>query len=227
MVRTIPSDTLEMLRAVDSPTVSNAIENLRVRDHREGFTSSRVRCLFPELGVTLGYAVTATVDSTGPGPVQVGRGLRTVCELLEATPKPAILIVQDVGPEQGRAATLGEYAAKLFHRVGAIAYITDGAVRDVNEVRALGFACFAMGTSVSHGNPRFVDVGESVELDGMLVRPGDLIHADANGVLNVPLDVAESLPDQVSVVRALERGAMELIDSPDFTLDEALKRMGQ
>ncbi len=226
MTHTIPADTLEALRAVDSPTVSNAIEELNVRDHREGFAGSRVRCLFPELGVTLGYAVTATLDSTGPGPVDVGRGLRSFCEILEAAPKPAVVIVQDVGPRPARAAMFGEYAAKLFRRLGAVAFITDGAVRDTHEVRALEFACFAGGTSVSHGNPRYVEIGNPIEIDGMPVRTGELIHADVNGLLNVPLEIAEALPDQVAKVRETERAAMAVIDSPEFTLDRALRGMG-
>lgn len=226
MKTVLSPEVFAALRSVDSPTLSNAIEEFRVRELTAGFTGSRVRCLFPELGVTLGYAVTAQVDSTSPGPRQIGLGLRQLAELVDASPKPVVLVYQDIGPRPGGAAFFGEFAARLLMRIGAVGLVTDGAIRDVNEVRALGFPYFAAGATVSHGNPRLVRVGVPVVVDGLYVEPGDLIHADVNGVMSVPLDIAARLPAQVEQVRALEREAFHFIQSPSFTLDAALKRMG-
>ncbi len=226
MATLLDDTTFAALKAVDSPTVSNAIEELGVRDHQEGFAGSRVRCMLPELGVTLGYAVTAQIDTTGPGPIEVGRGMREFTELMAAAPKPVVVVVQDIGPRRGRAAMFGDYAATVYGALGAVAFVTDGAIRDVEPLREMGFACFAAGTSVSHGNPRRVTMDIPIEIDGMVVEPGDLIHGDANGLLNVPLASAKDLPAQIEHVRATEKAAMDLLRGSDASIDEALRRMG-
>ncbi len=219
-------ELLTFLRSVDSPTLSNAIEAFAVRDLVIGFTGHRIRCLFPELGVTLGYAVTVQVDTTSPGPKAIGAGLRHLTELVEASPKPVVLVFQDIGARPGGAASFGEFAATLLQRLGAEALVTDGAVRDVHEVRTVGFQYFAAGTVVSHGNPRLARIGVPVVVDGLYVEPGDLIHGDINGVLSVPRTIADGLPAEVERIRALEREALDFIRGPDFTRDAALKRMG-
>jgi 4-hydroxy-4-methyl-2-oxoglutarate aldolase len=223
---TLSNEIFEALRGIDSPTLSNAIERLSVRDLITGFTGPRIRCLFPELGITLGYAVTAQVDSTSPGPRSIGTGLRQLAELVEVSPKPVVLVCQDIGPRPGCGAMFGEFAATLMMRLGTVALVCNGAVRDVSEVRALGFQYFAAGSVVSHGNPRILRIGVPVVVDQLYVEPGDLIHGDINGVLSVPLNIAHQLPAEVEKVRDLEREAFNFIKGPDFTLDSALKRMG-
>ena len=104
--------------------------------------------------------------------------------------------------------------------------VADGAIRDVNEVKALGMHCFALGTAASHGNPRRVTWGMPVVVDGMYVETGDLIHGDVNGVITVPLEIADKLPAEVEKIRELEREAFDFMKSPDFTMDAGLKRMG-
>jgi 4-hydroxy-4-methyl-2-oxoglutarate aldolase len=226
MHKTLSPELLAALSRVDGPTLSNAIEALHVRDLLTGFAGHRVRCLFPELGVTTGYAVTAQVDTTSEGAPAIGAGMREFMGLIDSSPKPVVVVYQDVGPRPGGAAFLGDYSANLMKRLGVAAFVCDGAIRDINEVRALGLACFALGTTVSHGNPRRVRINVPVTVDGLHVEPGDLIHCDPNGVLSVPLDVADKLMAEVAKVRALEREAIDFIRGPDFTLDAALKRMG-
>ena len=226
MSEPLSPELLAFLRSVDSPTLSNAIEAFDVRDLVTGFTGHKIRCLYPELGVTLGYAVTVQVDTTSPGPKAIGAGLRHLTELVEASPKPVVLVFQDIGARPGGAASFGEFAATLLQRLGAEALVTDGAVRDVHEVRAIGFQYFAAGTVVSHGNPRLARIGEPVVVDGMYVEPGDLIHGDINGVLSVPPSIVDRLQAEVEKIRALEREAFAFVRGPDFTRDAALKRMG-
>jgi regulator of RNase E activity RraA len=217
-------DLLAKLAATDSPTVSNAIEATGVRPLIEGFAGPRVRCLFPQLGVMVGYAVTVQIDTTSPGPPAIGVGLRELTELVEASPKPVVLVYQDIGPKPGGAAIFGEYAARLMMRLGAVGVVTDGSVRDVLEVEALGMHYFSAGAVASHGNPRLVRVGVPVVVDGLYVEPGDLIHGDANGILKVPLEVVADLPPIIDRVRTGERTTFDFLESPEFTRDEALRR---
>ncbi len=226
MNKILSPKVLEVLQEVDSPTVSNAIEALHVRDLITGFAGYGIRCMFPELGVTVGYAITAEVDTTSSGPAAIGRGLREFTKRVEASPKPVVLVYQDVGPRPGGAACIGSYSATLMKRLGAVALVCNGAIRDVNELRALGFQCFALGSAASHGNPRRVRWGGPVVVDGLRVESGDLIHGDRNGVISVPSNIAQKLPAEIDKIRAVEEAAVDLIKSPDFTLDAALKRMG-
>ncbi|MSO23495.1 MAG: RraA family protein [Acidobacteria bacterium] len=223
---TVSTKVFEALQSTDSPTLSNAIERLNVRDLITGFAGPRVRCMFPDFETTLGYAVTAQVDSTSPGSRAIGAGFRQLAELVEASPKPVVLVYQDIGPRPAGAAIFGEFSAALMKRLGTIALVSDGAVRDVKEVMKLGFQYFASSIVVSHGNPRILRIDVPVVVDGLYVEPGDLIHGDINGVLSVPVEIAHQLPEQVEQVRRLEREAFEFMKGPDFTLDAALKRLG-
>jgi 4-hydroxy-4-methyl-2-oxoglutarate aldolase len=220
----LDADLFAKLAATDSPTLSNAIEATNARPLIEGFAGPDVRCLFPQLGVMLGYAVTVQIDTTSPGPPAIGVGLRELTERVEASPQPTVLVYQDIGPRRGGAAIFGEYAARLMMRLGAVGVVTDGAVRDVPEVEALGMHYFARGSVVSHGNPRLVRVGVPVVIDGLYVETGDLIHGDANGILKVPIAVAADLPPIIDRVRTGEHATFEFLKSPEFTRDEALRR---
>jgi regulator of RNase E activity RraA len=111
-------------------------------------------------------------------------------------------------------------------RLGAVGMVTDGGLRDVHEVRRLGFAYFARYVVVSHGNFGVVDVGEPVRLDGQEIKTGDILHGDANGIVIVPREVLEGLPEAVEKVRTRERATMEFVNSPEYTIAEARKRAG-
>jgi regulator of RNase E activity RraA len=222
----VSAEVFQMLHNVDSPTLSKAIEAYNLRDRLTGYAGYRVRCLFPELGVTLGYAVTAHVDRTSPLPRVSSAPLRELAKLVEDSPKPVVLVFQDTGPRPGYAATFGYFGVALMRHLGAVALVCDTAVKDVNRVRALGFQYFALGSVVSHGYPRIVRMGAPVVVDGLYVEQGDLIHGDANGVLSVPLEIADQLAPEAARLRQLEDAAVLSIDRPDFTLEATLKGYG-
>jgi 4-hydroxy-4-methyl-2-oxoglutarate aldolase len=214
------------LRTLDGPTLSNAIETFHVRDRLTGYAGYRVRCLFPDLGVTLGYAVTAQVDRTSPYPPANKAPLHQLAELVEACPKPVVLVFQDIGPRPGYAASFGAFGVALMQRLGAVALVCDTAVKDLDRVRELGFQLFALGSVVSHGYPRIIRMGVPVVVDGLYVEPGDLIHGDANGVLSIPLQIADKVAAEARRLREVESETLRYVVSREFTLDGALKRMG-
>ena len=216
---------LAFLRDVDSPTIANAIEPFKLRDRCEGFLGGSIRCLFPDLGVMLGYALTVTMTSeVGPPP---GReGYWRMWEALEQAPKPAVVVVQDVSRAPTRCAYFGEVMATIAWRLGAVGVVTDGGVRDLPEVRAIGLHYFAPHPVVSHGNFRIVDVGVSIQLDGQTVETGDLLHGDVNGIVVVPPAAIDRLPEVVEQVRARERRTMEFVKSADFTIEGLKKVVG-
>lgn len=214
----LTQEQLDFLRGVDSPTIANAIEPFKVRDRCDGFIGGTIRCMFPELGVMLGYALTVTMTSK-PGPVASRAGYWRMWEALEKAPSPAVVVVQDVSGAPSRCAYFGEVMATLAKRLGAVGIVTDGGVRDVDEVRAMGVHYFAPFPVVSHGNFEIVDVGVPVTLDGQVVRTGDLLHGDANGIVIVPPEVVADLPAAVARIREREQRMIAYIKSDEFTLE--------
>ena len=215
---TLTETDLAFLRSVDSPTVANALERLQLRDRSEGYIGGGVACAFPELGTMVGSALTVTVGNA------VGRGARPdgywhLWETLDALSGPTVIVMKDVSGTPRRVAYAGEIMASLAQRLGAVGIVTDGALRDLDEVRAKGFHYFMRHAVVSHADFELSRVGEPVLLDGQLVRTGDILHGDTNGIVIVPADALPALPAAVEGVRASERRDLDFIDGPDFTLE--------
>lgn len=219
MTTRLSVEQLEELRSVDSPTVANAIEAFKVRDDTQGFLGMDVNCLTPEFGVMVGYAVTATANSMTPGRPRNRQGHMRFFEAIAAAPRPAVLVVQDVGPKRTHACFLGDVIASLSRRLGAIGIVTDGGVRDLDGVRPLGFHVFAAGLVVAHGTFNIEEVGIPVELSGVRIQPGDLIHGDASGVTTIPLEVADKVVAECQKVRERETGLRDYAHSREFSLE--------
>jgi 4-hydroxy-4-methyl-2-oxoglutarate aldolase len=213
---------IEFLKTIDTPTLANAIELLKVRPQSEGFTPLGIRALFPEFGRMCGYAVTAQVETmTQGGPFDI-RQFIELYRTFEASPKPAVVVLQEVGGQGDYAAHCGEVMATFFTRLGAIGLVSDCAVRDLPEVHALGFHYFARGSVASHANFRIVRSGVPVQVAGMVVRPGDILHGDMNGLLSVPQAEVDALSRAVDQVRSRERRLMEFVRGDGFSLDGVL-----
>jgi 4-hydroxy-4-methyl-2-oxoglutarate aldolase len=211
------SDWIDYLKSVDAPTLANAIELLNLRPRHEGFTPLDVRCLFPELGRMVGYAVTAQVETVSTSePFDITR-FTELYQLVEASPKPAVIALQEIGGHPDFAAHAGEVMSTIFQRLGAVGLVSDCGVRDLPEVRALGFHYFARGSVASHANFRIARVGVPVNIRGLTVRPGDILHGDENGLLLVPHGIEEQLPAKVDEVRAKEGKLLEYVRSAGFS----------
>jgi 4-hydroxy-4-methyl-2-oxoglutarate aldolase len=216
---------LSFLTSVDSPTIANAIERFKVRPLTEGFIGGEVRCSFPELGSMVGRALTVTMRNPGDRPAS-RQGYWRMWEQLEATAGPTVLMIADESGAPQRVAYAGEIMSRLARRLGAVGMVTDGALRDLAEVRALGFHYFMRYPVVSHANFEIATVGEPVQLDGERVETGDLIHGDANGIVLIPWEILSELPDAVDKVRTAEAADMAYIDGDDFTLTGFKDRKG-
>jgi len=215
MVATLSFEQISALCRIDSPTISNAIERFKVRPRVSGYVGYDIRCIFPELPPTVGYAVTCTVDSTTEG--RQGIGFQRLYQLLTNAPKPAIVVMQDVGPDRLHSCHAGEIMSTTMKRLGAVGILTDGGLRDVREVRVLGgFQYFCAGLVVSHGNPICVSVGDDVTISGMRVRMGDLLHGDVNGVVHIPDECAGQVADAAYRVWAEEGETLRRIATPEF-----------
>jgi 4-hydroxy-4-methyl-2-oxoglutarate aldolase len=210
---------IEALRKVTSPSVANAIETFNVRPRNQGHMSSDVRALFPELGPLVGYAVTAVIRAE-PQPQQGHRASTFAWwDYVLTIPAPRVIVVHDLDEPRGQGAQWGEVQANLHKALGCVGVVTDGSVRDLDEVRALGFQFVAAHVSVSHAWVHMVDFGLPVKVGGLWVKPGDLIHADQHGVVSVPPDLAAKIPEAVQKVEADERKIIGYCQSSGFSAD--------
>lgn len=221
----IPPASLDYLQRVDSPTIANAIEPFDVRDRTEGFIGGRVQCQFPDLGVMVGRALTVTM-SNAPGATASRDGYWQMWDALAAMEGPVVIAIADASGEPHRVAYAGEVMTTIAMRLGAVGMVTDGALRDVDEVHDLGFHYFMKYPVVSHANFEITSVGEPIELDGQVVMTGDILHGDRNGIVVVPDEVLEGLPAAVDSVREKEAATMAYVRGDDFDYADLKQRSG-
>lgn len=217
---TLSRAQLEALGQIDSPTISNAIEAFEVRDPTCGYASMDLRCLFPQLSPMVGYALTVTADSTSPLPKRKSVEIE-LFRAVEAAPKPVVVVMKDVGPDRLRSCHAGDNLASIFQKLGAVGMVTDGGIRDADgiERRAPGFQVFASGLVASHGVPTFLELGPTVSVCGLTIRPGDLLHGDRNGLVAVPEDWVERVIRQARAIQQKEQRLMDFIRGDEFSIE--------
>jgi regulator of RNase E activity RraA len=211
-----------------SPTIANAIETFNIRPRTAGFMSSTIRCVFPELGPMVGYAMTATCRASVEPPRDAGARRIEMWRAIETIPAPRVVVIQDLDVPAGIGAFWGDVQSNLHRALGCVGAVTNGGVRDLDEVRALGFHFFAGCISVSHAYVHLVDAGIPVEVGGLTVRPGDVLHGDQHGVISIPLEIAERIEEGIAKVDRIERELITYCQSAQFTrqgLEDLYRRL--
>lgn len=218
-------EVLRALQTLNTPTVANAIETFDVRPRSTGFMSSDVRCALPNLGVMVGYAATAKIRATLKPEPGAAVNRRVMWEHILSLPEPRVVVIQDLD-EAPMGSFWGEVNANIHRALGCVGTVTNGGVRDLDEVEALGFHLFASHIQVSHAYVHVVEVGTPVEVGGMTVKPGDLLHGDKHGITNIPLEIADDVFNAALQVEARERKIIDLCKSPDFSIDKLSELYG-
>jgi 4-hydroxy-4-methyl-2-oxoglutarate aldolase len=222
----LSSQDLQKLRDFDSCTISNAIERLNVRLRSEGFLSGVARCRFPKLAPMVGYAATARIRTSSP-PMshRCYYDRMDWWDYVASLPEPRVLVLQDADHNPGLGAFVGEIHAAISVALNCVGCITNGAVRDLPAVEAMGFQMFAGHTSASHAYAHIADFGEPVEISSLKISPGDLLHGDRHGVVSIPLSVATEVSIEASKIQEEERELLEFCRSRHFSLRELAERI--
>jgi len=207
---------LEALKKIDSPTLSNAIETFNLRPRTEGYLGPEIQCRFPKLGVMVGYALTVTFDTRQPGEARNWDMLFKVFEAVQATPKPVVAVFKDLSKKRGWAAYWGEVMTTIMKKLGTVGVITDGAVRDLEQVEKIGFHFFSSTVVVSHGDLKIVDINTPVEITGVTITPGDLLHGDLNGVVLIPREIAKDVVAASQKILQHESKILKVISQENF-----------
>lgn len=226
----LTADHLELLKKADSPTVANVIELFGARSQVAGYANGSLRALYPELPPAVGYAVTATFRAGYPAVSGDSYGdMPLMIEQAQQMPGPYLAVFQDLD-EPTRAATYGELMATTFQTFGFAGLITSGAGRDIEQIRRMQFPCWATSVIVSHGYPTLVETNIPVTVCGLRVRPGNLLHADANGVIQIPSAIAVGVAELCAPFMQAEQSLLDYLHAPNPTVAgyrDTLARMRQ
>ena len=203
---------LDLLARYDTPTVCNVIELFNVRPRHKGYMDQRIQACFPEMPPMIGYATTATFRAAQAGVSSTYASLDKQVEVFREVAAPRVVVFQDLD-EPSAAATFGEIMCTTYQSFGACGLITSGAGRDLVQVRALKFPVFTNGTICAHGYCTIPSMNISVNVGGVAVRPGDLLHGDCNGVTTIPLEIASETAQACAEFAAAEAVILDYLKS--------------
>ncbi|MFT5526222.1 MAG: 4-hydroxy-4-methyl-2-oxoglutarate aldolase, partial [Pirellulaceae bacterium] len=191
----ITQETLDKLAQFDTPTICNVIELFDVRARNVGYMDERVKSNFPELPPMVGFATTASFRSDAP-PVggDAYGSIQSQLEQFASLPGPPVVVFEDLD-DPAVAAVFGEVMCSTYQAFGSVGLVTNGAGRDLEQVRALRYPVFTSSTICSHAYCHILHIGLPVRVGGLMVNQGELLHGDANGITNIPIDIATEVAD--------------------------------
>jgi regulator of RNase E activity RraA len=229
----IDASLLEKLKSYDTPTICNALEIVDPTRRLTGFTIKPLVCPFHSLPPIVGYAKTVTIRSTHAHELDAkkARDQRIgYYEYVASKPAPGIMIIQDLdGHEVGFGAFWGEVMSAVHKGLGCLGVVTDGSIRDIDQW-APGFQALAGSIVPSHAHVHLADYGKEVKVAGMVVRSGDVVHADRHGAVTVPAGVVEKIPAACDLLARKEAVILEMARAPGFNvakLREALAKQDE
>jgi regulator of RNase E activity RraA len=225
----LTADDLAQLSALDTPTVCNALEIVAPERRGFGYTTQHLHCAFPDLSPMVGYARTARIRAATPPSsprAELRRRQGDYYDYVGAGARPTIGVIQDLdGARAGYGAFWGEVNSTIHRALGCLGVVTNGSVRDLHLI-APGFQLLSGSVSPSHAFAHLLDFDGEVVVAGMVVRPGDLIHADRHGAVVVPLAAARPLLAAAALCARREQVILDACASPDFRIELLRKAMG-
>ncbi len=218
------------LKRWNTPTIYNALEAVSRKDRLDMRTNrDEVRDFMPQMGSMIGYAVTLTFEPSNKEHfVDTQKVWNDYRKYVASVPGPKIVVLQDFDSPDGiRGSFWGEVCSNMHRALGCIGTITDGAIRDVDEMTNAGFKAIARRLCVGHAYSIPVKWNLPVKVFGCEINPGDLIHADKHGFVVIPPEEQEHLIEAAIYMDQNEcqttiRAARE---SSGKTMDEVLQML--
>jgi len=230
---TLTQRDLDALAQFDTPTICNALELVAPDRRALGFNRRPLVCPFPSMKPVVAYTRTATIRSREPQQRDAAdaRSLRLgYYEYIAKAPLPSLAVIQDLdGPDAGFGAFWGEVQTNVHKALGCIGTITDGSVRDIDQM-APGFFVLAGSIMPSHAHVHLVEFGGTVSVAGMIVSSNDVIHADRHGAVVIPQAVVGRIPEAATLIARREKVLLDAAKQPGFgmaQLRDAFARMDE
>jgi len=224
MTRTLRPAQLEQFRQLSTCLVASAIETFHVRLPNTGFADSTIRCIFQGQPSLVGYAATARMRSSHPR-MEASKSYDYYDRIdwwnnILSVPAPRVVVIEDVDDPAGLGAFVGEVHANILLALGCAGIVTNGAVRDLTDIRPTEFQMFAGNVSVSHAYAHIFDFGGRVMVGGLEIRPGELVHGDCHGVQTIPFEIADRVPTVAREIRQRRHQLIGLRRSADFSIEK-------
>ena len=205
-----PQDLLRELKAFDTPSITNIVATYPEHPLCLGlynpwtenwYTDQTIRCMYPELGPVVGYAVTCVFGL--PDPHYTRLNFLDVVDALDASPKPTILVFQQKFPPElaGKVGLTGGNMTSAMQAVGCVGAISNGPSRDIDEVRPMRFQYLLSGITPGHGPLGIHAINVPVSVAGMDVAPGEIVHMDENGAVKFPADKLDAVLHNARALR--------------------------
>lgn len=194
---------IEELREFDTPTICNTIESFKIRKNTEGFMNPSIRCIIPYDKPLVGYAITAKISSVNPPNDSEKKLPGVYYKMISDSKVPIIAVIEDIDNEPVGSFWGGVHDS-LHAALGCNGVITNGGVRDLEDAKEIEFRYFAKEILVSHAYCHLTEINCDVRIGGLVIKPGDLLHADIHGVTVIPHEIAAKLPEACREVIAAE-----------------------
>ena len=187
-----------------------------------------IHCLFPRLQPMLGYAATIKLRGSAPPTADSNYPERTDWwDYVVSLPAPRVVVVEDLATRQGLGSLVGSVHMNILRALQCVGVVTNGSVRDLPAAESAGFHYFAGSVTVSHAYVHIVEVGKPVEVGGLKIQSGDLLHGDVHGVQSIPLNIAGQVPNVAARIAAKEQALIALCRSPEFSLEKLRAAVAQ
>ncbi len=192
----------ELLISVDTPTVCNAIEVAQGKRGFNDFTRGTLQASAPESPAIVGYAKTAMIAALEPSrlPADDVKKLRMdYYRYMSEAPFPSLAVIEDLDFPDAIGAFWGEINTNVHKGFGLSGVLTNGVMRDLGDLPD-EFLVLAGSVGPSHGFVHIESIGEPVNVFGLSVSHGDLIHADRHGAVVIPTDIIPLLADAIETL---------------------------
>lgn len=212
---------LALLQKVDTPTVCNAIEVAQGKRGFNAFTRGTIHCSDPDGGAMVGYARTAKIAAVNPpeeDPAVIKTRRINYYRHMSEGPRPAVTVVEDVDYPHAIGAYWGEINTTVHKGFGISGALTNGVMRDLGDLPE-SFPVVAGSIGPSHGFVHVKEIGTEVEIFGMTVRDGDLVHSDRHGALVIPPEVVPLLEDAIHKLLDTEKLVLDPARADGFDFD--------
>ena len=195
-MRPLTHSDLLQLKRWNTPTIYNGWEQLTQHNAaRDAFNLEETRDFMPQMGPMVGYAVTVVIEPSNATHKQNANAWADYRRYVASVEGPKIVVVQDLDKPNVIGAFWGEVNSNVHKALGCVGTITDGGIRDLDEMNNAGFKALARRLCVGHAHSTPVRWNVEVEIFGRKIQPGQLIHADKHGFLAIPFGEEPGLLD--------------------------------
>ena len=216
---------LEELQEFSAALLANTIDCIDPTPAYQRYMGGEIRSVTPQLRPTVGVTFTCEMDTSTPEGHSDFGGYYQMLDDMSRLDEPKVFVIKTFGSRPNHECVLGDGMAKELYSCGCVGVVTDGGVRDVSDLLKVPFAAHSKGTTVHHGAMRIRAIGQTIEIGGITVKRGDIIHADSEGVIKIPTPCLGDLAVSARRMESFEHEAHRLLQDKNLSSFERHRRV--